>query len=189
MSPPNGWVRNRSAPVRGRSGLGGGSSTRHLDPRTTSGDQTVRPGRRDRRRRPLLTRRDLPRKWGPSDPLPILPALPSGPSSCPVRAPEDPVGTSPQRSAQPPLPHTLVPSRLRRTPPSPAFPGHGHQSGSLPAWASLRVPMPHPHPLSLCPSLHPSIRTVTSTPRPPRCSSEGQGMERSEASSPGRERR
>lgn len=120
-----------------------------------------RPGRRDRRRRPLLTRCDLPRKWGPSDPLPALPALPalpSGPSSCPVRAPEDPVGTSPQRSAQPPLSHTLIPSRLRRTTPPP----HGHRSGSLPAWASLRVPMPHP---ILCLSVPPSI--PPSAQRPP----------------------
>lgn len=49
INVPSEWMGNkRSAPVRGRSGLGGrgGSSTCHLDPRTTSGDQTVRPGGR-----------------------------------------------------------------------------------------------------------------------------------------------
>lgn len=85
------WMGNkpfcpRPGTVRSSGGGGGEASwTLHLDPRTTSGDQTVlpgRPGRRARGRRPLLTSCDPPRKWGPLPAGPASPALRGLVASC-----------------------------------------------------------------------------------------------------------
>lgn len=71
-----------------------GFPTPHLNPRTTWEGWIVLSGSwawgTDRLGRPLSTRWDPPRTWGPSDPLLALPALPLGTSFCPVGAPGDP---------------------------------------------------------------------------------------------------
>lgn len=88
--------------------------------------------------------------WGPR-PVFYCPVL-----SCPVTAPVDAMGTSPQRSAKPLPPHTLVPSWLRRHPPATS---HGKTG----------LPGPPPHPPGLpegLPYAPPSSSVFLSLPPP-----------------------
>lgn len=165
INVPSEWMGNkRSAPVRGRSGLGGGAPRHAIwtpgRPRGTKlcgraagqeGQTQTAPPHQVRPSQEVGTVRPAPRPAGPASP-----ALRALVMSC--QSPRGPCGditseVSPAAAVPHPDPLT---SEENHAPP------HGHRSGSLPAWASLRVPMPHP---ILCLSVPPSI--PPSAQRPP----------------------